>query len=106
MEHIVQFAIGIDDEAIQKRIQERGYDDVIQALMEDMKKKLSDGPYVDKRWGREDTINWKHIVDYNIEKFLEENRDIIIEKAAKNLSESYKRTKKFKEHMEKALEEE
>lgn len=106
MEHIVQFAIGIDDDAIKKRIQESGYDDVIKSLTKDMKEQLSRGPYADKSWSGDVTIDWKCVVDYNMAKFLEENRDIIIEKAAKNLSESYKRTKKFKEHMAEIIEEE
>lgn len=32
MEHIVQFAIGIDDKAIQNRIEEYAYTDVLQTL--------------------------------------------------------------------------
>jgi hypothetical protein len=32
MEHIVQFAIGIDDKAIQNRIEEHAYTDVLQTL--------------------------------------------------------------------------
>ena len=32
MEHIVQFAIGIDDEAIRQRIKETGYEQVIRNL--------------------------------------------------------------------------
>ena len=107
MEHIVQFAIGIDDEAIKKRIQESGYDDIIKSLTKDMKEQLSQGPYANKKWGSSEiTIDWKTVVDYNVEKFLEENREVIIEKAAEKLAESYRKTKKFKEHMEKALEEE
>lgn len=106
MEHIVQFAIGIDDEAIKKRIQESGYDDVIKALTNDMKEQLARGSYANKSWSGDVTIDWKCIVDYNMAKFLAENRDIIIEKAAEKLSESYRKTKKFKEHMDKVLEEE
>lgn len=32
MEHIVQFAIGIDDKAIQNRIEEHAYEDVLDKL--------------------------------------------------------------------------
>lgn len=32
MEHIVQFAVGIDDEAIQKRIMETAHNQIIDAI--------------------------------------------------------------------------
>ena len=36
MEHIVQFAIGIDDNAIKKRIEENAYDDILEKNRDDI----------------------------------------------------------------------
>lgn len=105
MEHIVQFAIGIDDEAIKKMVRERGYDDVVNSLKEDAKNYLANTYYGERKWGGEVKIRWDNVVEKMTNEFIEENKDVIIEKAAEKLAESYKRTKKYKEAMEKALEE-
>ena len=39
MEHIVQFAIGIDDEAIQKHVIKGAHNDVVKQLMKKAKKR-------------------------------------------------------------------
>lgn len=101
MEHIVQFAIGIDDEVIRKRIEESAYDDVINKLMEDAKDNLPKDKSV---WGKKPT-NWRYLVDDALDRFIEKNRDEIINAAAEKLCDSYKRTKVFKEKMADAMEE-
>lgn len=103
MEHIVQFAVGIDDEAIKKRVEESGYDDVIKGLMLEAKKGLVNTPYARTEWGRIE-IKWDRVLEDNIKAFMAKNQDVIIEKAAEKLCESYKRTKKFKEAAAKVLE--
>ena len=95
MEHIVQFAIGIDDETIQKRIENNAYNDILENLIADIKKDLP------KTYGG---VNWRRLVDDAIEEFIQENKDEIIETAAKELCESFRRTKAFKERMKESME--
>lgn len=100
MEHIVQFAIGIDDEKIKERVVECAYNDVVKQLMAEAKKdlKLTNSYY---RPGE----TWSSIVDRALQKYFDENKDLIIELAATKLADSYRRSKAYKEAMIKAMEE-
>lgn len=100
MEHIVQFAIGIDDEKIKERVVECAYNDVVKQLMAEAKKdlKLTNSYY---RPGE----TWSSIVDRALQKYFDENKDLIIELAATKLADSYRRSKAYKEAMVKAMEE-
>ena len=100
MEHIVQFAIGIDDETIRQRVIDCAYNDVVKQLVEEAKKdvRLSGGSYYTRD-------SWKNIIDYALRDYFDKNKDLIIDLAAEKLVDSYKRTKAFKETMSKALEE-
>ena len=100
MEHIVQFAIGIDDEAIQKRVIEGAYNDVVKQLMKEAKKEVGlEGSYYNH------AANWERIIGAALRGYFDENQDMIIELAASTLVESFKRTKAFKEKMASAIEE-
>ena len=100
MEHIVQFAIGIDDEAIQKRVIEGAYNDVVKQLMKEAKKEVGlEGSYYNH------AANWERIIGAALRGYFDENKDMIIELAASKLVESFKRTKSFKEKMASAIEE-
>lgn len=99
MEHIVQFAIGIDDEAIRQRVINCGYDDVVKQLMIEAKREMR----VDSRYYSRDS--WKDIVNDALHDYFDENKDLIINLAAEKLADSYKRTKAFKETMTKKTEE-
>lgn len=96
MEHIVQFAIGIDDEAIQKRIENNAYNDILQILIKDAKMDLP------KLFG---TVNWRLMIDESIKAFIQENKEVIIEAAAKELCDSFRRTKAFREKMSDTIDE-
>jgi cytoplasmic iron level regulating protein YaaA (DUF328/UPF0246 family) len=100
MEHIVQFAIGIDDDAIRKRVIDSAYNDVVKQLMDEAKRetKLSSNSY----WAKE---SWNNIIDRALREYFDENKDLIIDLAATKLVDSYKRTKAFKETMAKKMEE-
>lgn len=98
MEHIVQFAIGIDDKAIQDRIEKEAYNDIINKLIEDVKNDLP------KQNGfRDRSVNWRYLVEQELTEFVEKNRAEIIDAAANKLCESFKRTKVFKEAMTDAM---
>lgn len=96
MEHIVQFAIGIDDAAIQQRVEDNAYNDILKILLDDAKRDLP------KTYG---TVNWRFLIEETLENFIERNREEIINCAAKELCESFKRTKAFKEKMSDTMEE-
>ena len=99
MEHIIQFAIGIDEWPRRQRAIESAYNDVVKQLMEEAKKYvgLSRGYYRPK-----DT--WSNIIDHALRNYFNENKDLIINLAAEKLADSYKRIKVFKEKMGTALE--
>lgn len=102
MEHIVQFAIGIDDEAIRKRVIECAYDDVVKQLTDEAKRDVGlnrgYGYYSQKE-------NWSNIIDRALRNYFDENKDMIIDMAAEKLANSYKRSKVYKEKMGSAMEE-
>ena len=100
MEHIVQFAIGIDDEAIRERVIKCAYDDVVKQLMVEAKKDVGlSGNYY--RWPKD---SWSDIIDRALRDYFNENKDLIIDLAAEKLAASYKRTKTFKEKMNSTME--
>ena len=99
MEHIVQFAIGIDDKAIQNRIEEYAYKDVLDKLA----KNAVDSVFAHTNaYSRENM--WKTLMEDALRSFLEERKDEIIDKAANMLVDRFQRTKKYREAMEDAIE--
>lgn len=99
MEHIVQFAIGIDDEAIRQRIKETGYEQVIRNLVDRAETSIAD-----RQWNRDGKVNWERLVESAVKRFVEENKEAIINLAAEKMCEKYSRTKVYKEKMESVLE--
>lgn len=99
MEHIVQFAIGIDDKAIQSRIEEYAYRDVLDKLA----KNAVDSVFAHTNaYSRENM--WKTLMEDALHSFLEERKDEIIDKAANTLADRFQRTKKYREAMGAAIE--
>lgn len=99
MEHIVQFAIGIDDKAIQNRIEEYAYRDVLDKLA----KEAMDTVFAHTNaYSRENM--WKTMMVGALQRFLEERKDEIIDKAANMLADRFQRTKKYREAMGTAIE--
>lgn len=98
MEHIVQFAIGIDDKAIQNRIEEYAYRDVLDKLAKNA---------VDSVFARTNAYSrenmWKTMMEEALHSFLEERKDEIIDKAANMLADRFQRTKKYREAMGNAI---
>lgn len=98
MEHIVQFAINIDDKTIQNRIEEHAYRDVLDKLA----KEATDTVFAHTNaYSRENM--WKTMMGNALQIFLEERKDEIIDKAANLLADRFQRTKKYREAMGDAI---
>lgn len=94
MEHIVQFAINIDDKTIQNRIEEHAYTDVLNKLT----KEAMDSVFSHSSAYTRD-IMWEGLMGEALQSFLEERKDEIIDKAANMLADRFQRTKKYREAM-------
>lgn len=97
MEHIVQFAIGIDDEAIKKNISEHAEKTITEQLLNDVERIVFDTD----SWGR--TVNKgraSSFTERQFEKFLEDNREDILEISGKYLADKLARSKRGKEILE------
>lgn len=103
MEHIVQFAISIDDKTIQKKLEENAYNDILNELISEWKEGM---PKKDT-WGynKGDKIDWQAMTRSIMYDFCQEHKDDIIAQAANNLCDSFRRTKAFKEKMLESMEE-
>lgn len=98
MEHIVQFAINIDDRTIQERIEEHAYTDVLNKLT----KNAVDSVFAHtSAYSRENM--WNSLLANALQSFLEERKDEIIDKAANMLADRFQRTKKYREAMGDAI---
>ena len=98
MEHIVQFAIGIDDEAIKKRIEQTAEKQIVDGIKED----ISDMIFKKNRWNDEKCLqSW---VSSIVVEAVMDHKDDIIREAASKLCEYMKRTKQVKEAVAGAVE--
>lgn len=98
MEHILQFAISIDDEAIESSIEKRAIEKLSDELLDDIKKSFG----VQKTW-RGDNYADSQVMDImtdTINKICKEHEDEIVANATKIAAEKLTRTKSFKEKVE------
>ena len=99
MEHIVQFAIGIDDEAIRKRIEQTAEKQIVDSIKED----IGDMIFHKNRWNDEKCLqSWVRAI---VIEAVMEHKDDIIREAASQLCEYMKRTKAVREAVAGAVEE-
>lgn len=105
---IINIPLQIDDAAIQGQISkdyEKKIKDIIAVRIEEILANEYRG-----YWGESQTSKAKKglalLVEANIEEFLNSNRDVIVEAAAKELSEKLCRTKKVKEAVANVIERE
>lgn len=97
MEHIIQFGVGIDDDAIKKRIEENAEKAIINELQTAIKNAIFDKNYYGKP---ADSISgW---AGSYLDAFLDKHKTEIIECAGKYLAEKLARTKAAKEIIEKS----
>lgn len=93
MEHILQFAINIDDEAIEKRIIENAEKNITSDIKREvMKMMFSVNPWSDRI--TDNPTEWTRM---QIESFLVGHKDEIIQCAGKLLAEKLVKTKTVKE---------
>lgn len=100
MEHIVQFGINIDDEAIKKVLIKNAEEALIHEIKNDVKKAVFHHNY----YGQ-DTGELSRYVQVKINELIESHKDEIIERAATKLAERLSKTKKCREAVDKVLEE-
>lgn len=96
MEHIIQFGITIDDDAIKKNIEKNAVD----KLVTDIKKEVRDEIFVGSGWNR--GLSYK--VQEIIKEAMAEYKDEIIKEATAEIVETLKRSKKYKEALAKIVE--
>lgn len=94
MEHILQFAIGIDDAGIKKRVEEVAKVKIVKELKDDIKFSII------TKWG-----NLTSLSESIIRQVMDENKDEIIDKASVMIADSIRRSKKYREALSKIVEE-
>lgn len=89
MEHLVQFTFSVDDRAIQQRLEESAYKDVVDGMRSRLYSTLP------KKWrnGIADEVDWRAVADANVQELFKEHRAEIIDAAAKYLAERLAKTK-------------
>lgn len=100
MEHIVQFAIGIDDEAIRKRITESAEKQITDNIQKDVERVIFNGGW---NTGKVDKNSPKEWVKDIVKDVIEANKDQIIEAAVVELAKNMAKTKAVKEAMTKVV---
>lgn len=98
MEHIVQFAVGIDDNAIAQRVEESAEKQIIKDIKQDVMNKIFQSYYRNSDATRKDPLS-----DFSkglVESFLNEHKDEILDKAAMHLADKLSRTKAAKEKIQ------
>lgn len=88
MEHILQFAINIDDLTIKERIEKTATNKMANELTKDVRDSIFSG------WGNS---GFSPAAERIIKKVLEDNKEEIIKNASKMVAESIKRSKRYKE---------
>lgn len=96
MEHIMQIAISVEDEKIVKRVEETAERQIIETLTDRVENVISEkrGWYGNKE---KDYTPLKDMVSEQIEKILDENKDLILSEASKILADKLARSKAGKE---------
>lgn len=96
MEHIVQFAIGIDDEAIVKRVTENAEREII----DDLRQKVANRIFQKSYYSKNADPDRDPLTDFAkgiITSVIKDNKDAIIDKAAEHLAKCLAKSKRGKE---------
>lgn len=107
MEHIVQFGVNIDDKAIENAVVSNAEKKIIDDLEKAIANDFFERPYRSS-FGRNsnfsDISGLKYWAKDMFKEFLEENKEVIIDKAVKELVSNMSKTKVVKEKLNKILE--
>ena len=98
MEHIVQFAISFDDEAVTNKVKEKAEQHILDTLTKDLKDQIFESD-----WYGRPTKNISDGVKNIIEQKLDSWKDLIIQAAAKELANRLSRSKQVKEMVNQVL---
>lgn len=98
MEHIVQIAFDFDDERVRQTIENTVKKEVIDGIQADITKALLRN--FGSSWNCTKENALVDLMRERTDDFLKENKDVILEAAAKNLSERLAKSKKGKELLE------
>lgn len=101
MEHIVQFAIGIDDEAIKNRITDTAEKQITESIQVDVERIIFNGGW---NTGKVDKNSPKEWVKDMVKDVIDANKDQIIEAAVVELAKNMAKTKAVKEAIAKVVE--
>ena len=109
MEHIMQFGIGIDDDAIRKIIMEKAEKSILNDLKKEIRSDINHQIFeIDTGWYGKDErkIGLQDWVNDLVTKTLEDNKKQIIEMASEKLADKMSRMKAIKEAMAEKVREE
>ncbi len=96
MEHLVQFAINVDDEKIKQTIESNVMKQIVNKISEECLNEI-----VDKDSNYPFKI--RQLVNNNIQRFFEQNKDLIIFETSNKLAEKLVKSKMIREAVEKLL---
>lgn len=95
MEHIIQFGVTVDDDAIKKHVEEKASE----AVVKEIKANLG----ITKYYTEENVV--RKIVREEVDKCFENLQDKIVAETASLLADKLIRTKKIKEAVQKVMDE-
>lgn len=91
MEHIVQFAIGIDDNEIRKNVIRTAEKQIVEQIKQDLTDRLFSSRGWNKHASPEDPLSSYALA--LLADYLEENKDAIVDRAAKYLADRVSKCK-------------
>lgn len=100
MEHILQFGISIDDEAIRRNIEASAIENLSKKLTQDIEGALGVGTniYGGGKYCKSDS-KLVDVVNDAINKVIEDNKDYILNRVINEVSGKLARSKTFKENL-------
>lgn len=102
MEHIVQFAIGIDDAAIKRRIAESAEKQIVESIKEDVESIMFNKEYYgSSKINKGSPKSW---IEDLVKEVIEANKDQIIKGATEELARNMMKTKIVREAIAKEVE--
>ena len=103
MEHVIQFGVSIDDDAIQKQIMKTAEKTIIGEIKNDIESQIIERhrPY----YAGKDEMNLTMRAEAIVREWLDGNSDKIIELAGKMVAEKVFRSKKWKDKYSEVTEE-